>query len=278
MSAEMMDVFVEGYVGGYEFEDPTEQDWKEIIGAYQNKKILHAELQGIETKLNKPCGVILVGNIRGVIPLEFSGCENLQQMRKLVGQKIAFMVHSYDMEDDGAFTGSRLAAREFMANNTWKKFEEGKIKEGAIIPAVAQDVNPYRVAADIGGIRVNIPIEEIDYGWIDDLTEKVKAGEPLRVVVQKVDLEKKEIKVSAKAAKKNPWPDCTRRYFVGSEYAATVSGVADYGIFTNLEPGVDVLSNHLKFEGVKRGEKVLVRILKIDVQKNEIRGKIVKRL
>ena len=104
----------------------------------------------------------------------------------------------YDREAD-VFTGSRLAALEHMATITLKKIE---VDDETI--AVVRSVSPSLVRADIGGIEVKIPLEEIRYGWIDDLTEEVKQGDHLKVKVLEIDKEEKKVTVSAKATQKNP--------------------------------------------------------------------------
>ena len=73
------------------------------------------------------------------------------------------------------------------------------------IIAVVRNVSPSLVRADIGGIEVKIPLEEIRYGWIDDLTEEVKQGDHLKVKVLVIDKEEKKVTVSAKAIQENPW-------------------------------------------------------------------------
>lgn len=77
-----------------------------------------------------------------------------------------------------------------------------------------------------------------------------------------------------KEAESNPWPSCAGRYQKGNEYVGTVSGVGEYGVFINLEPGVDSLSRHLKFQDVKKGDRVLVRILETDPEKQQVRSRV----
>ncbi|MBO1912940.1 hypothetical protein J4G37_50065, partial [Microvirga sp. 3-52] len=141
-----------------------DKDWKEVYSAYQNNSILQAPIIGIEKLLDKPCAVVGVGNIRGFIPLEFTGADNLRQLRAMTGQSVAFKVLNYDREAE-VFTGSRTAALDHMASITLKKIDV----DDEII-AVVRSVSPSLVRADIGGIEVKIPLEEIKYGWIDDLT------------------------------------------------------------------------------------------------------------
>ncbi|MFD1363129.1 S1 RNA-binding domain-containing protein [Lentibacillus salinarum] len=268
MADERLQVLIEGYDPEKVKENEVDEHWKEIYGAYQNRTILQALVTGIETKLDKPCAVVNIGTVRGYIPLEASGMENNRQLHSLTGKDVAFKVLNYDREA-GVFTASRAQALEQMAAITWEKLEKD-----AIIMAVARTVSPNLVRADIGGIEVKIPVEQIRYGWIDDLTEEVKPGDHFKVKVTELDKENEKVSVSAKDAQQNPWPDCSKRYEEGNEYVGKVSGVREYGVFVNLEPGVDSLSRHLKFQNVHKGDRVLVRILGVDVDKEQIRSRI----
>jgi len=265
--------------------DYSDKDWEKVYAAYQNDKFLQAPMTGIETigegENKKTCAIVHVGKIKGIIPLEYTGANNLRQLRAMTGQDVAFMILNYDREAE-VFTASRTKAQEEMAKITLRKIDEGDI-----IPAVVRHVTQNLVRADIGGIDVRIPINEVRYGWIDDLQEEVKVGKPLKVKVLKIEekevdtsegetgTEKKTaVTVSAKATQKNPWPDCTKNYQKGGEYVGIVSGVREYGVFVNLEPGVDSLASHLKFQNVKKGDKVLVRIHSIDPKEEQVRTRI----
>ncbi len=267
---EKLQVLIEGYDPSKVSEDNYDKYWKEIYAAYQNKSILQAPVTGIETIQNKTCAIVQIGNVRGLIPLEFSGVDDIRKLRKLSGQNIAFKVLNFDKEAN-VFTASRLAALEHMSTITWNRLEEGKI-----IIAVVREVSPSEIRADIGGVAVKISIDEVDYGWIDDLTEKIQVGDHLKVKVVELDKENKRIKVSAKAAKENPWPDCTKRYHEHGEYVGKISGVREYGVFVNIEPNVDALCPHLKFQNPKKGDRVLMRVLHVDTKKEQIRGRIVR--
>ncbi|WP_262173242.1 S1 RNA-binding domain-containing protein [Saccharococcus sp. Marseille-Q5394] len=269
MAENNMQVLIEGFdPSKVEAVNNFDKDWKEVYGAHQNNSIIQAPIVGIEKLLDKPCAVVSVGNIRGYIPMEFTGAANLRHLRAMTGQSVAFKVLNYDREAE-VFTGSRTAALDHMAAITLKKIDV----DDEII-AVVRSVSPSLVRADIGGIEVKIPLEEIRYGWIDDLTEEVKQGDHLKVKVLEINKEEKTVTVSAKALQENPWLRSIGRYTSGNEYVGTVSGVREYGVFINLEAGVDSLARHLKFQNVKKGDRVLVRVLETDAQKEQIRARI----
>lgn len=275
--SEVLNMLIEGFnPEKLEREDKHyDKAWKEIYGAYQNKTIIQAPIVAIEDlgtadDKKQTCAVVQIDAVRGFIPMEHFGVENKRQLRAMTGRNVAFKVLSYDREND-IFVGSRTQALEQMANITLNR-----IKEGDTIVAVASSVSPSLVRADIGGIEVKIPIEDVRYGWIDDLTEEVKVGDHFRVKVLEINKEEKVVKVSAKATQENPYPDCLKRFKKGNEYVGVVSGVREYGVFVNLENGVDSLARHLKYENVQKGDRVLVRILSIDAKKEHIVARITK--
>lgn len=270
MSEEILQVLVEGYDPNkvVKAKEEVDQNWKKVYGAYQNNTILQAVVVGIEKLLSKQCAVVQLGDVRGYIPMEFTGVEDIRQLRALTGKDVAFKVLNYD-RDAGIFTGSRTDALKQMAETTLRL-----IKEGDTIIAVARSVSQTLVRADIGGIEVKIPIEDVKYGWIDDLTEEIKVGDHLNVKVLVIDKENQAVEVSAKATQENPWNGKAQRYQRGSEYVGVVSGVREYGVFVNLESGIDSLAPHLKYQNVKIGDRVLVRVLNVNAEKEQIRSRI----
>lgn len=278
--SDVLDVLIEGFNKHKVEERPDENaKWIEIQSAYQNDMILNSELVGFETlKLgdNKVlCGIIRMDNVKGIVPLFESGIDPednqaINKFRALSGKEIAFKILQYSKEDN-MFIASRKKAREQMADITLRK-----IDVGYNVYCVAREVHQGHMIGDIGGIDVHIPVFELTYGWVDDLREMYKAGDHIKVQVMEIDLQKKEVKVSAKPLLKNPFPDCATRYQKNGEYVGKVSGVQNYGIFVNLEDGVDSLAPHLKFQNVQKGDKVLVRVIAVDLEKEQIRTKIVR--
>lgn len=279
MSDQFLSVLVEGFDPEKALEmeqhqqDDNSEDWREIYAARQNNTILQAELTGIQPVGNKTIGTIFIGNIKGMIPLELSGTENIRQFRKLVGKKIAFKIIALDRFNK-LFTASRKAALEHMASATWKRLEKNMT-----CIAVVQEVRPKRVRLDLGGIQVNMAADEYDYAFIEDLNDHLKYGDHMQVKITEVDKENQKIKVSAKALKNDLWSEVATKFQVQGEYTAKCTGITEYGIYFNLQGNVDCLTVHpkgaLKFQ---KGDKALVRITKIETDKQHINAKILRKL
>ncbi|MHC5065134.1 MAG: 30S ribosomal protein S1 [Planctomycetota bacterium] len=122
-----------------------------------------------------------------------------------------------------------------------------------------------------------------DMSWTKKIThpsEVVKKGEEIECVVLSVDQEKKRIALGLKQLQADPWAsDIPARYHIGDSVPGTVTKITNFGVFVELEHGlegllhVSELADH-KVENpeevVKVGQKVEVRIIKIDTEERKI--------
>jgi predicted RNA-binding protein with RPS1 domain len=114
---------------------------------------------------------------------------------------------------------------------------------------------------------------------INHPSEILKKGETTEAVVLAVDQEAKKITLGLKQLEANPWESIGEFVEVGSVVEATVSKIADFGVFATLENGIECLIHisqlsekpFQKIEDiVKRGDKVLAKVDRIDRQRRKI--------
>ena len=122
-----------------------------------------------------------------------------------------------------------------------------------------------------------------DMSWTKKIThpsEVVKKGEEIECVVLSVDQEKKRIALGLKQLQADPWSgDIPARYHIGDSVPGTVTKITNFGVFVELEQGLEgllhisELADH-KVENpedvVKVGQRVEVRIIKIDTDERKI--------
>ena len=182
--------------------------WPDIFASLQDKYalmhelVLRVEEPVMDEKENKkmPCAVVMIGHVKGLIPLPESGCESKEKMRKLIGQNVVFRV-THIMEESNLFIASRKSAIDLMAKETLKK-----IKEGEVRTAVVREVNFKSAIVDIGGIQAKLPVGEMSWGWVNDVRQLMSVGDSFDVKVMSLDRNTGEIKVSLREADLNPWP------------------------------------------------------------------------
>jgi small subunit ribosomal protein S1 len=122
-----------------------------------------------------------------------------------------------------------------------------------------------------------------DMSWTRKIThpsEVVKKGEEIECVVLSVDQEKKRIALGLKQLQQDPWQgDIPARYHIGDSVPGTVTKITNFGVFVELEQGLEGLLHISELadhkvdnpeEVVKVGQKVEVRIIKIDSDERKI--------
>ena len=122
-----------------------------------------------------------------------------------------------------------------------------------------------------------------DMSWTKKVThpsEIVKKGDEIECVVLSVDQEKKRIALGLKQLSADPWQsDIPARYHIGDSVPGTVTKITNFGVFVELEPGLEGLLHISELadhkvdnpeEVVKVGQRVEVRIIKIDTDERKI--------
>jgi small subunit ribosomal protein S1 len=108
----------------------------------------------------------------------------------------------------------------------------------------------------------------------------LKVGEKRQAQVSELDLEKRKIGFSLKRLEKSPWDDVLKKYPIGSNLDATVTNVAEFGLFMEIEDGLEGLLHQSDISWDKRtkapqkefkvGQRMTVKMLAIDPEKKRI--------
>jgi small subunit ribosomal protein S1 len=129
------------------------------------------------------------------------------------------------------------------------------------------------------GMEGLLPVSEISYQRIRHPSDVVKEGDTVKLVVLSVDPSQRRISFSLKQAGPDPWKTVGDRYAVGMTVNGTVTRLADFGAFVELEAGLEgmvhisELSNQrVRTPGdvVKIGQEVGVRILEVDAENRRV--------
>ncbi|MCR3758465.1 S1 RNA-binding domain-containing protein [Clostridium felsineum] len=251
----------------------------DIMASRQSRKILTGTLSAVETFKNGDgkeleCAVIFYDVFKVLIPLKHMSIsrEDKRVVRSMIGAEIDFIVKEID-ERNKIAAASRTEAMELR-----KSLELKKHKVGDKISVRVTSVGRENCRVDCYGIETKVPINEIDYGYIDDISKFVKIGTKLQAVIKELDLEKDKIKVSIKEAKEDPYEQLIKSITKGGEYLGVVTGVQEYGVFFNIRKGVDCLCpfpNWTNFAPAI-GEKYVVRIKNIDYKERKIDANIMR--
>lgn len=144
----------------------------------------------------------------------------------------------------------------------------GSIVEGPVVRLTS--FGAFMSVSD--GIDGLIHVSDMAHYHIKDPGEILAVGDRVRARVTRIDLEDRRIGLSLKALADDPWSDISQRYSVGQSVQGTVSRIASFGVFVDLEEGVTALlpGSQSGTEGkpltsaFRVGRQVEARVLRID--------------
>jgi small subunit ribosomal protein S1 len=115
------------------------------------------------------------------------------------------------------------------------------IVEGAVITGRVVSVRDFGAFVDLGGVQGLLHVSEMAWARVSDASQVVKPGDEITVKVLRVDAGTQKISLGLKQLLGDPWSKVAETYDAGQLRSAGVSRVADFGVFVELEPGVEGL-------------------------------------
>jgi small subunit ribosomal protein S1 len=221
----------------------------------QLRQIYEARLP-VEAKVaarNKGGFDVNIGGLRAFCPLSQIALGKIDNPDAFIGQSLEFRVT--ELSDDGRrIVVSRAALLK--EQNAAKAEETRKaIVPGAELTGTVKTLTPFGAFIDLGGIDGLLHVSEMSRRRVTDPKEFVSVGQQVRVKVIKVENDGKRISLSMKDQEPDPWADVADRHPVGSAFSGTIVRSTDFGLFVELEPGIDGLVHFSQLPfGVKQGD------------------------
>ena len=119
----------------------------------------------------------------------------------------------------------------------------------------------------------------MSWGRITNPKEVLKEGQEVEVIILDVDKEKGKISLSLKDSANNPWSLAVEKYPVGSITEGKVVRMVPFGVFVELEAGVDglvhisqIANKHVvkPEDELKVGEVIKVKVLEVNAEQKKI--------
>jgi small subunit ribosomal protein S1 len=195
----------------------------------------------------------------------------VRDLDRYVGQTLMFNVLKYDRKRNNVVLSRRsiLEQERITAKReTLEGIEEGKIMEGVI-----KNITDYGLFIDLGGIDGLLHVTDISWGRITRPSDNFSKGDKIKVKVLSFDREKERVSLGLKQLMDNPWEMIEKKYAVGSVIEGKVVNLTDYGVFVEMEPGVEGLVHITEMfwtREIKHPSKVLsvgetVKVMVLDV-------------
>ncbi len=147
-----------------------------------------------------------------------------------------------------------LSRRKFIEE---QRFEDKKkaletIQENQIIQGIVKNITSYGVFVDVGGIDGLLHITDMSWGRIGHPSELVRIGDTITVKVISFDKQHEKISLGMKQLTSNPWENIDTKYPPETKVKGKISSITDYGLFVEVEKGVEGLIHISEISWIER--------------------------
>jgi small subunit ribosomal protein S1 len=216
---------------------------------YENRLPIEGRVAG----RNKGGFDVSVSSLRAFCPLSQIALGKIDNPDTFIGQTYEFRVT--EMSDDGRRIVVSRAA--LMKEAAAQRAEETRraIVPGAVLTGTIKTITPFGAFVDLGGVDGLLHVSEMSRRRVTDPKEVVQVGQSVTVKVIKLENDGKRISLSMKDQEPDPWGDIADRYPVGAPFSGRIVRSTDFGLFIEVEPGVDGLVHFSQLPfGVKQGD------------------------
>ncbi|MCK4824069.1 S1 RNA-binding domain-containing protein, partial [bacterium] len=175
-----------------------------------------------------------------------------------------------------------LSRKELLEESLKEKRDDllSKIKVGDVLKGRIKNITDFGVFIDLGGLDGLLHITDLSWGRVNHPREVVNIDDELTVKVIDYDSERQRVSLGLKQLMPHPWEGIEDRYPLDSVVKGKVVNIANYGVFVELEKGVEGLihiseiswTQHIKHpsEVFSLGEVIEAKVLNIDSQERKI--------
>lgn len=209
-------------------------DWPALEKAFNEKSVILGTVTGVIKG-----GVSVDVGVRAFMPASRSGTRDAAELEKLVGQEIRCRIIKLDTTEEDVVVDRRALQEEDERASKEKRYSE--LKEGDVVPGEIRSLADYGAFVDIGGMDGLLHVSDISWQRVNKPADVLAVGQQVEVKVLKIDRDKQRISLGMKQLQPHPWEAVPGKYAVGERVRGTVTRIAEFGAFVELEPGIEGL-------------------------------------
>lgn len=249
-------------------EEELEQQKKEIISKLEKGQVLEGTVKNITSY-----GVFIdLGGVDGLIHITDLSWGRVNHPEEIVelDQKINVVILDFDDEKKRIALGLKQ-----LTPHPWDALDPN-LKVGDVVKGKVVVLADYGAFVEIQpGVEGLIHVSEMSWSQhLRSAQEFLKVGDEIEAQILTLDREERKMSLGIKQLKPDPWENIEEKYPVGSKHKATVRNFTNFGVFVEIEEGVDGLIHISDLSWTKKinhpaeftsiGEEIEVKVLEID--------------
>lgn len=247
--------------------------WDKIVKGQQEGDLV----EGRPVKKVKGGFLVDVMGIEGFLPLSLSSFKNMSD-RDILNKAFKFKIvkinnlrHSIILSRREALQKEKDEAKE----RIWQD-----LKTGSVCTGMVKAITDFGAFVDLGGVDGLLHITDMSWSKISHPSEVVALGDKIEVMVLNMDKESGKVSLGLKQRMPDPWQDIETKFSVGSKVKGKVVNILPYGLFVELEKGIEGLIHVSEIAWTKRinnpaemfaiGDMVEAQVLNIEKDSHRI--------
>ena len=255
-------------------EAELEQQKKEIIGKLEKGQILEGTVKNITSY-----GVFIdLGGVDGLIhitDLSWGRISHPEEILQL-DQKLNVVILDFDDEKKRIALGLKQ-----LTPHPWEALD-ANLKVGDKVEGKVVVVADYGAFVEIAtGVEGLIHVSEMSWSQhLRSAQDFVKVGDKQEAVILTLDRDERKMSLGIKQLKEDPWLNIDAKYPVASKHTAKVRNFTNFGVFVELEEGVDGLIHISDLSWTKKikhpseftqlGAEIEIQVLEIDKENRRL--------
>ncbi len=252
----------------------NEVTWNKINQALTDNSIVSGI---IKTKV-KGGFTVLIDQINAFLPGSLVDIKPVRDTDYLVGTLSEFKIIKADRKTNNVVVSRKAVIQ---GDNIQSKSELlEKIKEGSTVEGIVKNLTDYGAFIDLGGVDGLLHITDISWKKVKHPSQYLKIADNVKVKILSVDKQNLRVSLGLKQLEQDPWEQIIEKYSSGIKIHCCVTNITDYGIFVEIEQGVEGLIHVSEIDWTNNnpnpnkvaniGDEIEVMILEIDNEKRRV--------
>lgn len=243
------------------------QGWDKIVKYSQDGDLT----EGRPVKKVKGGFLVDVMGIEGFLPSSLSAFKNVLE-KDIMYKPFKFKIVKVNNLRRSIILSRREAVqkdKEVAKEKIW-----GELKVGSVCPGAVKAITDFGAFVDLGGVDGLLHITDMSWSKISHPSEIVALGDKVEVMILNLDKDSGKVSLGLKQRFPDPWQDIEKRFSLGSKIKGKVVNILPYGVFVELEKGIEGLIHVSEISWTKRinnpgemfavGDMVETQVLSVD--------------
>ena len=219
-----------------------------------------------------------LGGVNAFLPGSQVDIRPVRDIAPLMNEDQPFMILKMDRPRGNIVVSRRAILEESRAEQRSElvsNLTEGEEREG-----IVKNITDYGAFVDLGGIDGLLHVTDMSWRRVSHPSQILTVDQTIKVKIIRINAETQRISLGMKQLSEDPWLAAVAKYPTGTKLTGTVSNIADYGAFIELEEGVEGLVHVSEMSWTKKNvhpgkivstsQEVEVVVLEVDPEKRRI--------